>query len=73
VLSARIEVTGRMLIYGTCGLFEPLPFSRWLRDEDVELARLTTAVLPRFLATPSGRESPDFTACPLLQPALAVR
>jgi hypothetical protein len=43
-------------------------------DEDVELARLTTAVLLRFLAAPPGHESPDFTAPQtLLHPALAVR
>jgi hypothetical protein len=41
--------------------------------DDVGLARVTTAVLLRLLAAlPSGRELPDFTACPLLQPALAV-
>jgi phenolic acid decarboxylase len=50
-----------------------LAFCRWLRDEDVELARVTTAVMRGSWPLPLGRESPDLTACPLLQPALAVR
>jgi hypothetical protein len=35
--------------------------------------KVTIAVLLRLGCLPSGRELPDFPACPLLQPALAVR